>query len=348
MRVLVVDSDVVFGAELSRLLRPFGDVETSHDGADALAAIRARSFDLLISEWLLPSIDGIALVRALRESGSSATFVMCTVLGQREAREHALAAGVNEVLTKPVSAAAAVQAALGRATPASGTTVVKPANGNDDLAKFTGKAAWRDVSKTLVRGLAAATGRTLQESAGGASPSVDKYDSRTTLAMIDARSRLRFELGIFTTIEGGRELVREALRTRDPQPEEVNEFLSEMCNQTLGAVKSAMRVGGMHFTLLVPRSRFVQLAAGWGAQFPVARTVHVVGDPGLTMMLVVGLKSCAPRSLDVAALRENMVLADAIHDEDGSVLADAATRLTATLLVRLKLRAAGQRTTIVE
>jgi CheY-like chemotaxis protein len=347
MRALVVDGDVAFGAEVSRLLRPWGDVETSCDGAEALAAIRARTFDILIAEWLLPSVDGISLVRALRESGSSATFVMCTVLGQREAREHALAAGATEVLAKPVTAAAAVQAALGRVAP-SGTAVIKPTTGEDNLSKVTAKAAWRDLPKTLVRGLGAALGKTLHEQAEGNGAAIDRYDSRTTLAMVDVRSLVRLELGIFTTIEGGRELVREALRTKEPQPEEVNEFLSEMCNQTLGAVKSAMRVGGMNFTVLVPRSRFVQLAGSWGAQFPATRTIHVVGDQGLTMMLIAGLKPCSPKHVEVAALRENMVLAEAIYDADGTVLADAATRLTANLLVRLKLRAAGQRTIIVE
>jgi CheY-like chemotaxis protein len=349
MRALVVDGDVTFAAEVSRLLRPFASVETSHDGAEALAALRSRSFDVVIVEWLLPSVDGISLLRSLRESGSTATCVMCTVLAQREAREHALAAGATEVLIKPVSAAAVAHAALGRfapgaVTPGGGTPVARPSGEDDYLAKFTAKAAWRDTPKTLVRALAAATGRALQESAASA----DRYDSRTTLAMVDVRSRIRLELGMFTTIEGGRDLVRDAIRTQDPQPDEITEFMSEMCNQTLGAVKSAMRIGGMQFTLLVPRTRFVQPASGWGTQFPATQAVHIVGERSLAMLLVLGARSFVPRTLDVAALRENMVLSESISDDEGTVLAEAATRLTAHVLVRLKLRAAGQKTTVAD
>ena len=161
MRVLVADNDVAFATALSDILRNSLDVETTFDGAEAMAALRARPFDLVIAEWLLPSTDGISLVRAMRESGSSAPFLMCTVLAQREAREHALAAGVSEVLVKPATADAVASAALSRLVPGSAPVLVAgavapPASSgvlrgaapsDDDLSRFTAKAAWRD--KTL-------------------------------------------------------------------------------------------------------------------------------------------------------------------------------------------------------
>jgi DNA-binding response OmpR family regulator len=347
MRALVVDGDVAFAAELSHQLRAFADVETSTDGGEAMAALRARSFDLVVAEWLLPSVDGVSLLRCLRESGSSTPFVMCTVLSQREARDYALAAGATEVLLKPVSADAVASAAIARVTPA-GTTASRAPAGDDDLAKFVAKPAWRDVAKTLVRALAQATGKALQETTPATGSTPERYDSRTTLAMVDVRSRVRLELGVFTTIDGGRQLVKDALRVRDPQPEEVTEFLSEMCNQTLGAVKSAMRVGGAHFTLFVPRTRFVQPAAGWAVQFPASRTVQVAGEAGLTMMLVLGARPCVTKTVEIAALRENMVTVDDIHDDAGAVLAESATRLTANILVKIKMRAAEQRVNVAE
>ncbi len=348
MRALVVDADVAFATELSHQLRSSAEVETASDGAEALAAIRARTFDLVVAEWLLPTIDGVSLLRALRESGSSAPFVMCTVLSQREAREYALAAGATEVLLKPVAADAVAGAALSRLAPSGGTAAARAVAGDDDLAKFVAKPAWRDVGKLLVRALSAATGKNLQETSSPGTAPPERYDSRTTLAMVDVRSRVRLELGVFTTIEGGRQLVKDALRVRDPQPDEVTEFLSEMCNQTLGAVKSAMRVVGSQFTLFVPRTRFVQPAVGWSAQFPASRTVQVAGDAGLAMTLVLGARPCVTKTLEVAALRENMVTVDDVRDDAGAVIAESATRLTANLLVKIKMRAAGQRVNVAE
>ncbi|HSY25860.1 MAG TPA: response regulator [Polyangiaceae bacterium] len=361
MRVLVADNDVAFATALSDILRDSLDVETAFDGAEAVAALRARAFDLVIAEWLLPSMDGISLVRAMREAGSSAPFVMCTVLAQREARDYALAAGVSEVLVKPTPADAVASAVLSRlvpgsapvlvasaaaATPASSGVLRGAAPSDDDLSKFIAKGAWRDIGKTLARGLSAATGKTLHETAA---PSAgEKHDTRTTLVMVDVRSRIRLELGIFTSIQAGRDLAKDVVGVRDPQADDVIELLAEMCNQTLGAVKTAMRAGGMHFTLFVPRTRFVQPASEWASQFPASRTVHLAGEAGLEMMLVLGARLCVVKTVDVALLRENMVLIDDVRDDSGALLAEAAARLTANMLVRIKMRAGRQRVSVAQ
>jgi CheY-like chemotaxis protein len=338
MRGLVADIDTAFAREVAHLLRAYAEVEMSFDGADAVAAVRARPFDFVIAEWLLPYIDGISLLRCVRESGSSAPFVMCTVLGQREARDYAVSAGVDEVIVKPANPQVVASSALARCPPPGVTATAPPAATDEDLGRFCAKPAWRDAGKTLIKALAAATGTTLQEATGSAVAPPESYDARITLGMIDVRARIRLELGIFTTLDGGRELAKRALRSRDPQTDEVTEFLSEMCNQALGALKSAMRVGGLQFTLLVPRLRFVHAAGGWSSKFPASRVVHAVATGGVPMMLVLGARRCTTRTLEVPALRENMVLVDDLRDDAGAVLAEAATRLTANALVRIKTR----------
>lgn len=366
MRALVADNDVAFATSLSDILKSSLDVETVFDGAEALAALRARAFDLVIAEWFLPSVDGVSLARALRETGAQAPFMMCTVVGQREARDYALGAGVSEVLVKPITADAVTSAALARLVPGSTPMLVAgsapmlaaaagPASSStfrgapapdDDLAKFTAKGVWRDIGKTLVRALSAATGKTLQEAP--ASSTMERHDTRTTLVMVDVRSRLRLELGIFTSIQAGRNLAKEVAGVRDPQADDVIDLLAEMCNQTLGVVKTAMRVGGMNFTLFVPRTRFVQPASEWASQFPASRTVHLVGEGGLEMMLVLGARTCVVKTVDVALLRENMVLVDDVRDGSGAILAEATARLTANMLVRIKMRAGRQRISVAQ
>jgi CheY-like chemotaxis protein len=360
MRALVVDNDVAFATALSDTLKLSLDVETANDGAEAMVALRARAFDLVIAEWFLPSIDGISLVRALRGLGSQAPFVMCTVITQREAREHALAAGVSEVVVKPTTADAVATVALARLVPSSGSSLVAVAAAtplssgtlrgaapyDDELAKFTAKPVWREIGKTLVRGISAATGKTLHETP--APFTAEKHDTRTTLIMVDVRSRIRLELGIFTSIQAGRDLAKDVLGVRAPQADDVIDFLAEMCNQTLGTVKTAMRAGSMHFTLFVPRTRFVQPASEWASQFPASRTVHLVGEAGLEMMLVLGARQCVVKTLDVALLRENMVLVDDVRDDSGALLAEATARLTANMLVRIKMRAGRQRVSVAQ
>jgi CheY-like chemotaxis protein len=352
MKALVVDNDVAFATALSDILKGSLEVEIAFDGVEAMAALRARAFDLVVAEWFLPSMDGIALVRALRESGSNAPFVLCTLVGQREARDYALAAGASEVLVKPTTADAVASAVLSRLTPGGATMAssgimprVAP-TADEDLAKFTAKAAWRDIGKTLLRGFSAATGKTLHETE--LPSTTDKHDIRTTLVMVDARSLIRLELGIFASIQAGRDLAKEVLGSRDPQAEDVTELLSEMCNQTLGAVKTTMRTGGMQFTLFVPRTRFVQPANGWASQFPAMRTVHLADEAGLEVMLVLGARPCVAKTVDVALLRENMVLIDDVRDDSGTLLAEATARLTANMLVRIKMRAGRQRVSVAQ
>jgi hypothetical protein len=273
---------------------------------------------------------------------------MCTVLGQREACEYAIAAGVAQYLVKPVSPEAVVGTALARVSTSAATSSEPSAPGDRDLAKFCAKLGWREVGKTLVKALSGATGLALREAPTAAVAADARYDARTTLAMVDVRSRIRLELGLFTTLDSARRLVQRVLRTDSPAPDDITEFLSETCNQALGAVKSGMRVSGMNFTLFVPRTRFVQDASGWGAQFPANRTVHVVGEDGFSAMAVLGARPCVQRTLDVAALRENMVLVEDLTDDSGAVLAEGASRLTAHVLVRIKTRAAGRRAAVVD
>jgi hypothetical protein len=241
---------------------------------------------------------------------------------------------------KPVQARAVAAAALARCAPPGAAASSMAPGADADLARFCAKPAWRDAGKTLVKALSAATGTSLQEAPAPAAGLPERYDTRITLGMIDVRARIRLELGIFTTLDCGHLLVRRALHVNEPQSEEITEFLSEMCNQVLGTLKSAMRVSGLQFTLLVPRMRFVHAADGWSARFPASRAVHVVAPAGVAMMLVLGARPCVTRTLEIPALRENMVLVEDLKDDGGTILAEASTRLTANVLVRIKTRAA--------
>jgi CheY-like chemotaxis protein len=347
LRALVVDGNASFAGAVSNLIRTVAEVETVHDGGDAIAAVRARSFDLVVSEWLLPTLDGLALLRALRERGPAVPFVLCTVLSQPEAQEYAVAAGAQEVLVKPLTAESVARAAIAHLKT---SAPVMPADttGDEKVARFCAKPPWRDLTKTLVTSLCAATGTKLREVPASADGWEEASHARAALGMVDVRSQLRLELGLFTSLERGRELVRRALRLRDPKLSDVTEYLSEMCNQVLGAVKSALRVTGMQFTLFVPRTRFVHPPDAWAAQFPATHMLRMAGPEDMAMTLVLGAKASVHKSVGVDALRENMVLVDDLRGDDGLVLLPGTTRLTADALVRVRPRLSSQSVRIAE
>jgi CheY-like chemotaxis protein len=66
-RVLIADDDVAFQELLSQLLEQAGhDVELALDGQLALGRATARHFDVLISDIVMPNMDGLELIRTLR------------------------------------------------------------------------------------------------------------------------------------------------------------------------------------------------------------------------------------------------------------------------------------------
>jgi two-component system chemotaxis response regulator CheY len=70
MRILVVDDSRVARAVLKKVLGEIGYsiVNEASDGAEALAKLREADFDLVITDWSMPRLDGIGLVRAIAKA----------------------------------------------------------------------------------------------------------------------------------------------------------------------------------------------------------------------------------------------------------------------------------------
>ena len=73
------------------------------DGAKALEQLHRHPFDLIICDWDMPGTSGIDVLQALRadEKLGKTPFLMVTANQQREFVEAAIAAGVNDYVTKP-------------------------------------------------------------------------------------------------------------------------------------------------------------------------------------------------------------------------------------------------------
>lgn len=104
-RILLVDDEPTQRLIMARLLKRAGyEVETAGDGREALAKVEAGDFQLMITDWEMPEMDGIALCSAVRALQNKA-YVYIILLTARDAIEHVvtgLQAGADDYLTKPV------------------------------------------------------------------------------------------------------------------------------------------------------------------------------------------------------------------------------------------------------
>lgn len=107
--ILVAEDDADIRANLQRLLRLEGyRVSAVADGCAALAAVQAQPPDLLLTDAMMPRLDGEALLRLLRADARFAQLpvLLLTARAGPEDRQRAMAAGACAVVTKPYQRAA--------------------------------------------------------------------------------------------------------------------------------------------------------------------------------------------------------------------------------------------------
>ena len=110
IKVMVVDDQASMRAMIRRALQDFGfkDIRDKGSASEAFAAIRTDRVHLVISDYNMPDMDGIDLLRAIRtdEVLAKTVFIMLTGSSDREIVQKAAALGVNNYLVKPFAPAA--------------------------------------------------------------------------------------------------------------------------------------------------------------------------------------------------------------------------------------------------
>ena len=120
MRILLIEDDAETAYYISRGLSEDGhDITVVHDGREGLRLGNADNWDLLIVDRMLPEMDGLSMVQALRRAGTRTPVLFLTTLGGVDDRVHGLNAGADDYLVKPFSFAELLArvAALGRRSP---------------------------------------------------------------------------------------------------------------------------------------------------------------------------------------------------------------------------------------
>ena len=105
-RIVVADDNADMRDYVSRLLGVSCDVRAVADGAAALEAVRNETPDLIITDVMMPRLDGFGLLRAIRDEEETRELpvILLSARAGEEARIEGLGAGADDYLVKPFSA----------------------------------------------------------------------------------------------------------------------------------------------------------------------------------------------------------------------------------------------------
>ncbi|GJM23717.1 MAG: response regulator [Phycisphaerae bacterium] len=103
MKVMLVDDSRTIRNIQKNVLSQLGhtDILEAGDGVEALKLLETDTPDLMLVDWNMPNMDGITLVRKVRETNKKTPIIMCTTEAQKDRVIEAIKAGVNNYVVKP-------------------------------------------------------------------------------------------------------------------------------------------------------------------------------------------------------------------------------------------------------
>ena len=103
VRILIVDDDAVVRQAFTRVLTSEQtEVQSAASGADALQCMRGRAFDLVLLDLRMPGMDGISVLRALKQEWPDSEVIIVTGYAAVETVKESIALGAFDYLAKPV------------------------------------------------------------------------------------------------------------------------------------------------------------------------------------------------------------------------------------------------------
>jgi len=102
MKILLIEDDPQTSAYVANGLREQGHVvDHSTSGRDGLFLASGGGYDIMVIDRMLPSVDGLAIVKTIRAAGIKTPVLLLTTLGGVNDRVEGLEAGADDYLTKP-------------------------------------------------------------------------------------------------------------------------------------------------------------------------------------------------------------------------------------------------------
>ncbi len=102
MRILVVEDDLKTSQYIARGLSEAGHIcDVLADGHDALFAATRDAYDVIIADRMIPGLDGLSMIKAVRAAGVRTPAIFLTSVGGVDDRVEGLEAGGDDYLVKP-------------------------------------------------------------------------------------------------------------------------------------------------------------------------------------------------------------------------------------------------------
>ncbi len=101
-RVLVIDDEAIVRVSCKRVLEPQGyEVEVTERGAEALRMLQERPFDVVVTDLLMPDMDGLEVLKKIKESWPEIPVIIITGYGTVSTAVQAVKLGAYDVVEKP-------------------------------------------------------------------------------------------------------------------------------------------------------------------------------------------------------------------------------------------------------
>ena len=105
MRILLAEDEVSLARAVVRILEKSNyNAEAVHNGLDALHFLESGEYDLAILDIMMPKMDGITVVKKLRQQGNNIPIIMLTAKSEIDDKVLGLDSGANDYMTKPFDA----------------------------------------------------------------------------------------------------------------------------------------------------------------------------------------------------------------------------------------------------
>ncbi len=105
MKILVVDDFSTMRRIVKNLLKQLGfvNIEEAEDGAQAYTKLKSGGFGFIVSDWNMPNLDGLGLVKKVRSDDElkDLPILMVTAEAEKDKVVTAIQAGVNNYIVKP-------------------------------------------------------------------------------------------------------------------------------------------------------------------------------------------------------------------------------------------------------
>lgn len=103
MKVLLVDDSGTMRTIQRRCLNKLNvtDIHEAEDGQQALQIFATMSFDIVLTDWNMPNMDGLTLLKEIRQLNKEVPIIMITTEAERGRVVVAIQAGVSDYLVKP-------------------------------------------------------------------------------------------------------------------------------------------------------------------------------------------------------------------------------------------------------